>query len=165
MVVCTNAFKRSLLTHFSNQRTGTGLTLYVKDLSSLSLQLGLNTTQPTVAVGLSVNYGPFADLQLTNGTNSIPLTSNSTTSSLHQSHTTVVRFAVEGWQNNNLYLEKIILNSGAKLLPYTPSHLTFQFIGDSLSAVSPLLFVDIAIEHSLNRDNIFPMALWVLGLS
>ena len=31
------------------------------------------------------------------------------------------------------------LSKDAKLLPYTPSKLTFQFIGDSLSAVSIFL--------------------------
>lgn len=141
------SFKSSVLTNFIIQRTGTGLTLYVKGLSSLSLQLGPNTTQPSVAVGLSVNYGPFTDLHLTNGTNTIPLASNFTKSiGSHQAHTTVVRFAVEGWQNNNMYLEKIILNSGAKLLPYTPSRLTFQFIGDSLSAVSSSYFVILSLN-------------------
>ena len=35
-----------------------------------------------------------------------------------------------------MYLQKIILNAGARLLPYTPSKLSFQFIGDSLSSVS-----------------------------
>lgn len=32
----------------------------------------------------------------------------------------------------------MIASQGAKLLPYKPSELAFQFIGDSLSAVSSL---------------------------
>ncbi|KAJ7821224.1 SGNH hydrolase-type esterase domain-containing protein [Mycena olivaceomarginata] len=39
-------------------------------------------------------------------------------------HTTVVRVNVEGWQNNRINLE----------IPYIPSKLAFQFVGDSLSA-------------------------------
>jgi hypothetical protein len=70
----------------------------------------------------------------------IPLTSNTTAETTnvasHGPKRSVIRLNVEGWQNNNMYLEKIILNSGAKLLSYTPSRLAFQFIGDSLSAVS-----------------------------
>ncbi|KIM32699.1 carbohydrate esterase family 2 protein [Serendipita vermifera MAFF 305830] len=112
--------------------TGSGLTLHVEGLSSLSLQLGPNTTSPSVAVGLSVNYGEFTTLQLAKGANEIPLGLNSTTSS--RTHSSVIRLNVQGWQNNNLYLEKITLNSGAKLRPYTPSQLNFQFIGDSLSS-------------------------------
>lgn len=113
--------------------TGSGLTLHVEGLSSLSLQLGRKTTQPSVAVGLSVNYGPFTDLKLTNGTNQIPLNITATPrGGLPRS--LVIRLNVQGWQNNNMYLEKIILNNGAKILPYAPSRLSFQFIGDSLSA-------------------------------
>ncbi|KAG8758158.1 hypothetical protein FRC14_000656 [Serendipita sp. 396] len=115
--------------------TGTGLTLHVEGLSSLSLQLGANTTQPTVAVGLSVNYGPFVDLKLASGMNQIPLNNNSTSSSRPvKPSSSVIRLNVQGWQNNNMYLEKIVLNRGAQLAPYIPSKLAFQFIGDSLSA-------------------------------
>ena len=70
-------------------RTGSGFTLHIDGLSSLSLQLGTNTTTPSVAVGLSVNYGEFTTLQLTNGTNSIPLPSGS------KSHSSVIRLNVE----------------------------------------------------------------------
>ncbi|OBZ74868.1 hypothetical protein A0H81_05564 [Grifola frondosa] len=38
------------------------------------------------------------------------------------------------WRNNRIDLETVTFNPDAQLLPYTPSKLAFQFIGDSLSA-------------------------------
>ncbi|KIJ34992.1 hypothetical protein M422DRAFT_51735 [Sphaerobolus stellatus SS14] len=46
----------------------------------------------------------------------------------------VVRVNAEGWQNNRLNVESIVLNADAKPLTYNPAKLAFQFIGDSLSA-------------------------------
>ncbi|KIM25822.1 hypothetical protein M408DRAFT_204691 [Serendipita vermifera MAFF 305830] len=115
---------------------GTGFNLHVENLSSLSLQLGPNTTSPSLPIGVSVNYGAFATVDVKNGANVIPLSGNSTlTDSLRPSRptSTVIRINVQG-PGDNLYLQKIILNSGARLLPYTPSKLAFQFIGDSLSS-------------------------------
>lgn len=136
-------------------RPGTGFTLYVENLSSLSLYLGPNTTSPTVNAGLSVNYEDFTTIVLKNGTNVIPLGLNST-SGYHstKSHSVIrIHSRVGHFQHscrvylsdiyypqdsagNNIYLEKIAINSDARLLPYTPSKLNFQFIGDSLSSVS-----------------------------
>jgi hypothetical protein len=120
-------------------RTGSGLTLHVHNFKSLSLQLGANTTEPHVVVGVSLNYGPFVNFNLTQGANEIPLsktaTDNAGDSYSAKPGSTIVRLIV-GWTYNNMYLESIKLNSDAKLLPYNPSRLAFQFIGDSLSAVS-----------------------------
>ncbi|KIM28504.1 hypothetical protein M408DRAFT_307790 [Serendipita vermifera MAFF 305830] len=115
--------------------SSTGFTLNVENLSSLSLQLGPNTTQPFVSVGISVNYGEFTQFNLTSGTagNVIPL-SVSTSQASGRKTRSVIRLMVQGWENNNLQLEKIILNSGSSLLSYQPSPLNFLFIGDSFGA-------------------------------
>ncbi|EMD37519.1 hypothetical protein CERSUDRAFT_49893 [Gelatoporia subvermispora B] len=113
----------------------TGFKLHVQDLSSLTLNLGNHTTSPTVQLGVSVNYGPFNTVNVSAGTNEIPLiVSSDETDDAKLPATSVVRINVPGWQDNRLELENIVLNPGAKLLPYTPSDIHFQFIGDSLSA-------------------------------
>lgn len=70
----------------------------VKDLSSLSLTLGRNTTAPSVSVGVSVDYGSFVTVNVTEGTNNIPLGDFAPSSG--QERSTVVRVTSEGWQNN-----------------------------------------------------------------
>jgi len=45
----------------------------------------------------------------------------------------VVRINAEMYFNSQMHLESIDLNSGAQLVPYIPSKLVFEFIGDSLS--------------------------------
>ncbi|KAI0318124.1 SGNH hydrolase-type esterase domain-containing protein [Amylostereum chailletii] len=106
---------------------GTGFKLNVRDLTSLTLNLANFTASPA-ALGVSVDYGPFTTVNVTVGANTIPLDGGS------RSGSTVVRVNVEGWQNNRIHLDTITLNDGATLLPYKPSKLAFQFIGDSLSA-------------------------------
>lgn len=106
----------------------------MKDLTSLSIQLGPNTTESGVAIGFSVNYRPFTSLKLTRGTNKLPLSNAGLEEAHSTTCTSIIRLHVDGWENNNLYLEKLIFNPGAQLLPYTPSPLSFQFIGDSLSS-------------------------------
>ncbi|KAI9058681.1 SGNH hydrolase [Trametes sanguinea] len=112
---------------------GSGFKLHVQDLSTLALNLGPHTTAPLASVGVSVNYEPFYTVNVSAGTNVIPLHDSLSASHLKGS-TSVVRINVEGWQDNRINLETIALNKGARLLPYTPSRLAFQFIGDSLSA-------------------------------
>ncbi|TDL27074.1 SGNH hydrolase [Rickenella mellea] len=107
---------------------GSGLKLNVVGLSSLTLNLGSHTSSPMAAVGVSVNFQPFFTVNVTQGSNKIPL------GTLPKGENTVVRLNVEGWQNNRINLQNIVLNTGAKLLPYVPSKLAFTFIGDSLSA-------------------------------
>ncbi|PIL25732.1 hypothetical protein GSI_11482 [Ganoderma sinense ZZ0214-1] len=130
---------------------GSGFKLHIQDLTSLTLNLGPHTTSPLASIGVSVNYEPFYTVNVSQGSNVIPLHgssgSTSTISTLTGSsesgpeagpktmtNKTIVRVNVESWQNNRINLETIVLNRGAKLLPYVPSKLAFQFIGDSLSA-------------------------------
>ncbi|KAI0633101.1 SGNH hydrolase [Trametes polyzona] len=114
---------------------GSGLKLHVQDLSSLTLQLGPHTTSPLASVGVSVDYGSFFTVNVSEGVNHIPLSGISDSRrSAKKGSRSVVRINVEGWQNNRINLESIVLNQGARLLPYIPQKLAFQFIGDSLSA-------------------------------
>ncbi|KAJ7724741.1 SGNH hydrolase-type esterase domain-containing protein [Mycena maculata] len=108
-----------------------GFKLNVKNFQSLALNLGPHTTTPFTSVGVSLDYGEFITVNISEGSNSIPIPDNFKT---EEGATTVVRVNVEGWQNNRMNLESIILNQGASLVPYIPSELVFQFIGDSLSA-------------------------------
>ncbi|KAG1733504.1 hypothetical protein EDB19DRAFT_1855021 [Suillus lakei] len=107
--------------------TGSGFKINVRNLSNLTLNLGPYTSNP-VLLGLSVNYGNFTGINATQGANVIPL------GDLIPASDTVVRINSVGWQDNHMNLESIKLNAGASLLPYEPSHICFQFIGDSLSA-------------------------------
>lgn len=106
-----------------------------------SPQLGEHTTQPTVAVGISIDYAPFFSVQLAAGENEIALPKDDAGGvlSIFKKSSSVIRVNVEGWQNNRLHLVSIVLNPGAKLLRYKPSKLAFQFIGDSLTAVRRFL--------------------------
>ncbi|KAH7928012.1 hypothetical protein BV22DRAFT_1005797 [Leucogyrophana mollusca] len=106
---------------------GSGFKLQVDNLSSLTLNLGPYTSDP-VALGVSVNYGNFTTVNATQGANVIPL------GSIASGTTSVIRINSEGWEDNHMNLESIELNAGAQVLPYEPSKLAFQFIGDSLSA-------------------------------
>ncbi|PPQ80335.1 hypothetical protein CVT25_003618 [Psilocybe cyanescens] len=112
--------------------TGSGFKLNVKNLKSLSLDLGEHTTSPSAAVGVSVGGSDFFTVNASTGITAIPLPNS--VANLHSKSSTIVRINVEGWQNNRINLENIILNSDAALLPYEPSKIAFQFIGDSLSA-------------------------------
>ncbi len=106
-------------------------------------------------------------MNLTEGRNAIPL---GTLPKSSKTGNTVVRINSWGWQNNRVNLESLELNGvsgyffllrvgsvfdicfvpkGAKLLPFTPSKLAFQFIGDSLSAVSTKLFSSFCTSSSL----------------
>ncbi|KAG9010250.1 hypothetical protein FRB94_010778 [Tulasnella sp. JGI-2019a] len=106
---------------------GTGFKLYIEGLTSLTLNIGNTTTAPFAATGLSVDYAPFVTVNISAGANVLPITTTKKTS--------VIRIATEGWQNNRIQLDSLVLNQGATLLPYEPSKLRFQFIGDSLTAV------------------------------
>ncbi|KAJ7067937.1 SGNH hydrolase-type esterase domain-containing protein [Mycena amicta] len=121
---------------------GSGFKLNVQNLQSLALNLGPHTTQPLTSVGVSLDYGEFNTVNISEGTNQIPLADSKET-------TTVVRINVEGWQNNRMNLESISINEGAELLPYRPSNLAFQFIGDSLSAGQ---FLDKGVDQAWPFD-------------
>ncbi|KAA1475933.1 hypothetical protein DENSPDRAFT_842816 [Dentipellis sp. KUC8613] len=112
---------------------GTRFKLHVQGLSSLSLTLGPHTTSPNVPIGISVDYGPFTTVNVSEGVNHIPLGLGADEDDrLDARH--VVRIDSWGWVDNRANLQSITLNRGAQLLPYTPSKLAFEFIGDSLSA-------------------------------
>lgn len=124
----------------------------IRNLRSLSLNLGNHTTAPLVSVGVSIDHQPFMTVNISNGLNDIALPPKLQNSGSEEV-SALVRINAEGWQDNRINLESIILNpvsvpflqlsirlitlsfQGADLLPYTPSKLAFQFIGDSLSAV------------------------------
>ncbi|KAI3614797.1 gdsl-like lipase acylhydrolase domain protein [Moniliophthora roreri] len=110
---------------------GSGLKLNTKNLKSLSLELGPHTSS-VPPLGVSIDYQDYFTVNVTQGITEIPLTSALKPG--REKESTLVRLNVEGWQNNQIDLQSIILNSDARLLPYKPSKLTFQFIGDSLSA-------------------------------
>ncbi|KJA24896.1 hypothetical protein HYPSUDRAFT_65204 [Hypholoma sublateritium FD-334 SS-4] len=109
-----------------------GFKLNIENLRSLTLNLGEHTTSPSAVVGISVDGTDFIAVNVSAGANTIPLPIK--TAPVAQSATALVRINVQGWQNNRINLESVVLNSDAVLLPYTPSKLSFQFIGDSLSA-------------------------------
>ncbi|KAG8861737.1 hypothetical protein FRB96_002695 [Tulasnella sp. 330] len=107
----------------------TGFKLYVENLDSLSLNLGeATTTSPAALIGLSVDYAPFISVNVSAGVNVLPIAGATTRK------TSVIEIATEGWQNNRIQVDSLVLNPGAVLLPYAPSRLHFQFIGDSLTA-------------------------------
>ncbi|KAK7013116.1 SGNH hydrolase-type esterase domain-containing protein [Favolaschia claudopus] len=109
---------------------GSGFKLNIQNLESLAFTLGPHTTDPLTSVGVSINYGEFVTVNVSEGFNSIPIPASFKGSNKN----TVVRVNVEAWQNNRMNLESLTFNPGASLEPYTPSKLAFQFIGDSLSA-------------------------------
>jgi len=114
--------------------TGSGFKLHVQNFQSLSLVLGEHTTAPLASIGVSVDYQPFTTVNVSTGTNTV-ISQPSGGPIIHPlTSTSVIRINAEGWQNNRVNLEQIVLNPGARLMSYTPSKLAFQFIGDSLSA-------------------------------
>ncbi|KAG8934744.1 hypothetical protein FRC02_009325 [Tulasnella sp. 418] len=113
---------------------GSGFKLHVSGLTSLSLSIGTeHTTQPYALVGVSIDYEPFKTYNISGGLNII-LPESGAQQNGWKKKKSVVRLATEGWQNNRIELKSINLNKDADLLPYTPSKLSFQFIGDSLTA-------------------------------
>ena len=92
----------------STFRAGSGFKLNVLDLTSLTLNLGNHTTTPNVSVGVSLNYGDFVAVNISAGSNVIPLDS---VTKRGPGRNTVVRIDSFGWQNNRVNLESITLNS------------------------------------------------------
>lgn len=75
---------------------------------SLSLMLGEHTTSPLVSIGVSVDYQEFVTVNVTAGHNNIPVSSFLNDKGMD---TNVIRINAEGWQNNRVNLESIILNA------------------------------------------------------
>ncbi|KAF9027410.1 hypothetical protein BDZ89DRAFT_1101915 [Hymenopellis radicata] len=105
---------------------GSGLKLVGHNIRSLALKLGPHTTTPYTTIAISTDYGEFESLNVSEGFNTLPVNA--------PDRDTTIRINVEGWQNNRMNLESLVLNSDASLLTYEPSALSFLFIGDSLSA-------------------------------
>ncbi len=84
-------------------RAGSGFKLHVQNLRSLALNLGPHTTSPLASIAVSVDYNNFTTVNVSSGTNVIPLEPSSRSG--------VVRINVEGWQNNRINLESLVLNS------------------------------------------------------
>lgn len=91
----------------------------------LSLNLGPRTTAPLASVGVSINYGDFFTVNISEGSNIIPLSSASTESK-EKDPLSVIRINVEGWQNNRINLESLTINPVCPSLPSPPqSYLIF----------------------------------------
>lgn len=100
------------------------------DLTFLTLNLGPHTTSPLAAIGVSINYEPFFTVNVTEGANPVPLSTPTSSSaekgpsgasgkstSRSRSRRSVVRINVEGWQNNRIHLESIVLNEVRTSMP------------------------------------------------
>ena len=59
---------------------------------------------------MSVDYGEFVTANVSDGANAIPLPESFTSVPKSGDATTVLRVNVEGWQNNRMNLESIVLN-------------------------------------------------------
>lgn len=104
------------LTQLILTRAGSGFKLHVKNLKSLTLNLGNHTTTPFAAVGVSVNYGEFVTFNVSEGAN--PISLGASASHHGSDSTSVVRVNVEGWQNNRINLKSIVLNSVREHPPF-----------------------------------------------
>ena len=113
-------------------RAGSGFKLNVQNLSSLTLNLGSHTTTPLVTVGVSLNYEPFYTVNVSAGTNPIPLTPSS--AQAQKSSHTVVRINAVGWQDNRVNLDSIALNA---VRPQTSffQRLSFEHISLAISTI------------------------------
>lgn len=89
-------------------RASSGFKLNVKNLRSLSLNLGEHTTSPSAAIGVSIDGAGFFSVNASVGTNVIPI---ATPLPSVQASSSIVRINVEGWQDNRINLESITLNS------------------------------------------------------
>ena len=89
-------------------RASSGFKLNVLNLKSFDLNLGQHTTSPNAAIGVSIDGSDWVTINATQGTNAIPIPSSTKEKLLHPS---VVRINVEGWQNNRINLESVVLNS------------------------------------------------------
>jgi hypothetical protein len=119
-----------------SSRASSGFKINVANLESLSLSLGVNTTAPAAAVGVSVNYGPFFTVNVSEGVNPISLTG------MNVHGPSVVRINVENWQNNRLNLESISVNRVCRSSSHNWQHKFKSRTGrlsPSLCPAAPLL--------------------------
>ncbi|KAK0472395.1 SGNH hydrolase [Armillaria novae-zelandiae] len=102
---------------------GTGFKLLAQNLTMLSLNLEAFMSSPA-SIGTRCEH---VTVDVYPGSNDIPLGHPSPDGS-------IVRINAWGWQNNQILLQNLVLNSDAILLLYKPTNVNFLFIGDSLSA-------------------------------
>ncbi|KAI0739760.1 hypothetical protein C8Q80DRAFT_1274786 [Daedaleopsis nitida] len=130
----------ALKERFARSPSGSSIKPHVQHLTSLTLNLGPHTTTPSASVGVSVDYAPFFTVNVTEGSNAIPLSSNSSrlsnTSEPKTRGMTVVRVNVEEWRNHCINLETIDLNDGTWLL-LKASKLAFQFRVTHTGSLTP----------------------------
>ncbi|KAH6912206.1 SGNH hydrolase-type esterase domain-containing protein [Coprinopsis sp. MPI-PUGE-AT-0042] len=108
---------------------GSGFKLSVRNLKTLTLNIGEKTSGPFAPTAVSLNDGPFVTYNLTTGANVIDVSGVAATKGK-----ALIRVNVEGWQQNRLQLKGLEINRDAVLQPYAPSKKVFQFVGDSLSS-------------------------------
>lgn len=86
------------------RRASSGFKLYIEGLTSLTLNIGETTTSPAALAGLSIDYAPFITVNISTGANVLPITGGKT------KKTSVIEIATEGWQDNRIQLESLVLN-------------------------------------------------------
>ncbi|KAJ7627220.1 hypothetical protein FB45DRAFT_991278 [Roridomyces roridus] len=138
--------------------SGSGFKLNVANLTSLTINLGPNTTLPSVALGVSIAYQPFFSFDAVPGANVIPLPAPATLNSNEANGTTVVRINAEMYFSSQMNLESIVLNEGAHLVPYVPSAIAFEFIGDSFSTETVVAQPGAALTDIFSYGNVHGMS-------
>ena len=101
-------------------RAGSGFKLNVENIESLALNLGPHTTSPLTSVGVSLNYGPYVTLNVSEGSNIVPLGGASSMQESFSGKNTVVRITTEGWQDNRMQLESLVVNQASHSLDFLP---------------------------------------------
>lgn len=87
-------------------RPGSGFKIKVKNLKSLTLNLGPKTPYPSNVLGVSIRDSDFFPFNGSAGANVIPLPA-----SLPKNQATTVRINAAGWQTYRMQLDNITLNS------------------------------------------------------
>ncbi|KAJ7877490.1 SGNH hydrolase-type esterase domain-containing protein [Mycena leptocephala] len=90
-----------------------------------------DTAPETWWSGSGFKLNPFFTVNATAGANIIPVPA--AVARKRVGATTVVRINAEMYFSNQMNLESVDLNMGARLVPYKPSKIAFEFIGDSFS--------------------------------
>lgn len=111
---------------------GTGFKLNIVTLHNLYINLGEHTTQPSAAVAVSIDGGPYFSVNFTEFSNTVPLGDSILKKDTKAA--TLVEINVQGWQNNRIEFKSVSVNADASFIPYKPKGRVFQSVGDSLSA-------------------------------
>lgn len=106
-VICTKA---KYVQNSLSYRAGSGFKLSVRNLKSLTLDIGEKTSGPFAPTAVSLNNGPFVTYNLTTGANVIDV--NGLAGSKGN---TLVKVNVEGWQQNRLQLKGLEVNRVSRI--------------------------------------------------